>query len=398
MASYRKRGNSYLIKASCGYSLDGKQIAPSYTWHPEPDLSPKKLEKELQRRLVEWDEQCKHKLASARRIKFQKFVEEEWAPFFSDIKHAQGTKDNYRDIEKRVFPKIGHLYLDQIDMSVIERFLRDLRKPGANRKTGKPLSVKTVKNYLAYISGVLSYAVTKGLIKENPCRNIAIENEEKKPPKMYTIEEAQKFLDCLMGDDVPVKYRVFFLIDMFSGFRRGEALGLEWPNIDFDHCTVKIKPTSHYSPTVGIYTKDPKTKDSERILKLPSFIFDELRVYRTWQALDRLKKGDQWHETNRLFTQWDGKPMHPNTPYNWLQKFCKRHDLPRVGVHSFRHLNASMLIMAGAKDTDVAAALGHSSPNTTKNIYIHSFQEQQARLSQAAADQLDFISIKKKHS
>lgn len=77
--------------------------------------------------------------------------------------------------------------------------------------------------------------------------------------------------------------------------------------------------------------------------------------------------------------------MHPNTPYHWLERFCKRNNFRFLGVHQFRHLNATLLITSGVDARTVSAALGHSQVSTTLNIYSHTFAETQARASEAVA-------------
>ena len=70
MASIEKRGNSYRIKVSCGYKVDGKQVTQRMTWTPDPDMPPKQIEKELQRQVVLFEEECKNKPVVAT-IKFE---------------------------------------------------------------------------------------------------------------------------------------------------------------------------------------------------------------------------------------------------------------------------------------------------------------------------------------
>ena len=59
MATYTKRGSSYLIRASAGYTVDGKQVRPSMTWKPEPGMTEKQIERELNRQMVLFDEKCR---------------------------------------------------------------------------------------------------------------------------------------------------------------------------------------------------------------------------------------------------------------------------------------------------------------------------------------------------
>ena len=53
MASYEKRGNSYRIKASCGYNAQGKQVFQRITWTPPEGMTEKQIEKELTARYLE---------------------------------------------------------------------------------------------------------------------------------------------------------------------------------------------------------------------------------------------------------------------------------------------------------------------------------------------------------
>ena len=78
--------------------------------------------------------------------------------------------------------------------------------------------------------------------------------------------------------------------------------------------------------------------------------------------------------------------MHPNTPYEWLKRHCKKHNLKFLGIHAFRRLNAALLINSGADVQIVAAMLGHSQASTTLNIYAYEFAEAKAKTSQAVAD------------
>ena len=140
----------------------------------------------------------------------------------------------------------------------------------------------------------------------------------------------------------------------------------------------------------GIYTSTPKTKSSIRTIKLPDSIFELLKEYKKEQLQQMLLVGDRWNDTNRLFTTWDGYPIGPDTVHHWLKKFCEDEGLRYVSVHSFRHLNATLLIGNGAEVKTVSSALGHSQASTTMNIYAHSFAEAQAKASSALADTLSF--------
>ena len=137
-----------------------------------------------------------------------------------------------------------------------------------------------------------------------------------------------------------------------------------------------------------MFTDTTKTVQSQRALKLPAAVFDVLRQHRVEQVQERLRMGDQWHDSQRLFVNAFGEPMHPNTPYHWLKDFCQETGQRFLGVHHFRHLNASLLINSGADVRTVSASLGHSQVTTTLNIYAHTFAEAQTRAGEAVAEAL----------
>ena len=206
------------------------------------------------------------------------------------------------------------------------------------------------------------------------------------------MEQAQKFLDEMRRE--PLSFQAFCSLAIYGGFRRSELLGLEWKDIDFDTNVVTVCRTSQYTKERGIYTDTTKTKGSNRSIKLPEAVFSILRSYKAEQAERRLKLGDRWEDHDRLFTTWNGKPMSPSAPSKQIQRFCARVGLPYLGVHTFRHLNASLLINSGADVRTVSASLGHTQTSTTLNIYAHTFAEAQARASEALAESLPLKSTR----
>ena len=105
-----------------------------------------------------------------------------------------------------------------------------------------------------------------------------------------------------------------------------------------------------------------------------------------WQDKYKANIGSKWIEHDRLFTKWNGEPMGMRSPYKFFEKFCKRTGMRFVNVHSFRHFNATAMILSGVDVKTVQTCLGHNDANTTLSIYAHSFQEAQARAMDSVAD------------
>lgn len=124
-----------------------------------------------------------------------------------------------------------------------------------------------------------------------------------------------------------------------------------------------------------IYTKDPKTETSNRVVDIPSNVIELLKKHKIAQSIDKMKLGDLWQDNNRILTQWNGKIMHPDTISQWWKKFQIKNGIENVvSLHKLRHTFATLLL--SGKDTDiktVSELLGHSDIGTT-NIYVHALE------------------------
>ena len=169
---------------------------------------------------------------------------------------------------------------------------------------------------------------------------------------------------------------MFFTLAAYTGCRRGELLGFEWKDIDFDNDTITISRAYGYdSYRREFFTDTPKTKRSRRSLKLPAHLIKMLKEFKEWQDKQKEICGGSWVDTDRLFTRWNGVPMNPNVPSEFLTKLSKRTGIRKVSIHSFRHFNASALINSGIDVVTVQTALGHSTAATT-SFYLLSCVQQ----------------------
>ncbi len=315
MATIKKRGDSYLIRVSCGYDVNGKHKEQSMTWRPDEGMSKKKIEKELNRQAVIFEESVNHGYRASA-MKFQELAEE-WFENYAKNALRSTTYERMLQLTHRVYPAIGHLRIDKITARHLQGFVNSLAKEGANEKTGKPLAPKTIRHNLSFISDVFSYAVRMDLVADNPCRKVTIPKGEVKEKPIYSQEEIAQLLTAINGE--PTKYRAFFFLIAYSGFRRSEMLGLEWKDIDFENNIISIKRTSNYTAERGTYTDTTKTKRSKRVLKISPYIMNILKELKDEQDEEALRLGDKWVESDRLFVKWDGSPMNNQTPYGWLK-------------------------------------------------------------------------------
>ena len=388
MATIRKRGDTYQIRVSTGYDVKGNHKEQSMTWKPDEGMTKKQIEKELNRQAIMFEESVNRGFRVSA-MKFQELAEE-WFENYAKLNLRSTTYERMMQLTHRVYPAIGHLRIDKINARQLQGFVNSLAKDGANERTGKPLAPKTIRHNLSLISDVFSYAVRMDLVADNPCRKVTIPKGEVKEKPIYSQEEMAKLLTAIKGE--PTKYKAFFFLIAYSGFRRSEMLGLEWKDVDFENNIISVKRTSNYTSGRGIYTDTTKTKRSKRVLKISPYIMNILKELKAEQDDEAFRLGDKWEDCDRLFVKWNGKPMNNQTPYGWLKEFCEKNDMPFYGIHSFRHFTASALISSGLDVVTVSGALGHCNSGTTLNVYAHMFQNAQARVAQAMDGAFRFLS------
>lgn len=380
-----KKGVSYKITVSCGYDVKGNQKRYYMTWTPREGMTARQIEKELQRQAMHFEDDVTNGKVSESNIKFEAFAQQ-WFQEVAEQRLKTRTIDSYRRIAPRIYAALGHLRVNDITTRTVQKLINNLCEDGMNERTGGRLSAKSVKNYIAFVSSVFNYAVSQGVAPSNPCRGVSLPTTKQVERDCYTLEEAQQLLELLEHE--PIHWRSFFTLAIYGGLRRGELFGLEWKDIDFETKVITIQRNSLYTPGKGTYTDTPKTARSQRFIKLSGEVIELLKEHRTAQNIERLKVGDRWRNSDRLFVGVEGQPMNPGSAQCWFNPFCERTGMRQINIHSFRHLNASLLINTGTDVRTVSAMLGHAQTSTTLNIYAHTFAEAQAQASEAVAERL----------
>lgn len=350
MASITKRGSSYRITVSNGYTPQGKQILETATFTPDPDKTPKQNEKALKLFAMDFERQVKNgTYLEGEKITFQEFAKrwlKEYAP-----SHLEATSIEFytRLLEKHIFPSIGNIKLSQLQPAAINKLYNSMLATRNNGKEGG-YSHATIKHCHATISTIMTTAMHWNLITDNPCNRV-------RPPKQpavqsdnfFTVEETAAFLQeldrGLASKSISLQQYIFLQLCLFCGMRRGEVVALYWSDIDFDHSQISI------TKSTGIvngkpYTKEPKNRNSIREISVPGHIMDLLRRYRIEYKTYRLSIGTQWvehPEGEYVFIQWNGQQMYPSTPYNVFKKIIKTYNeshenkLPEITLHGLRH-------------------------------------------------------------
>ena len=244
------------------------------------------------------------------------------------------------------------------------------------------LSAKTILHHHRLISVILQTAVEWQVLFSNPCDRVKPPRVEHKEARYLDEKQAMEVMQALESEDI--QNRTIIKVLLYTGMRRGELCGLTWADIDFEKSIIHIQRSSLYLADKGIFEDETKNTTSRRSIKVPTDAMRALQLFQEWQNQQIYLLGDQWQASGRVFTSWNGAPIHPDTISGWFSHFIEKHNLPDISLHSLRHTNATLLIAAGTNLQTVAARLGHSSINTTAKIYAHAIQAADA----AAADTL----------
>lgn len=368
MASFEKRGpNSFRLVVELGYDANGKRIKRSKTVKAS-GIREAKLE--LAKFVAEVSA---GEYIAPEKMTFSDFVENEWMKKFAERDLSPRTLKNYLShIHSHIMPVFGHKQLDQIKTLHVVTFINDLRDPNA-RQDGKIgiLSDSTILYIFKVLKSVLSKAAEWRLIQRNPIDGVKQPKVEKRKMKFYEEDEAKAVIKALY--DEPTVWRLYFLGAMIGGFRRGELLALEWPDVNFEENTLSIWKSISLTENGDPIINKPKTEESERIVVMPDWYMRELREYlREWKK-ERLQSGDQWQGGHKhyVFHNGFGKPYYHTTPTGTWRKFIKRHGLKFVRLHDLRHTAATLLIDAGVDLKAVQERLGHTKYTTTADFYAH---------------------------
>lgn len=450
MPTITKRNDTYKITVSAGYDINGKQIRKHFTWKPTPGMTAKQVEKELNRQAILFEERVRNGTYLDGNIKLSDFAEQWFNDYANEHLRAttlkryrslmprintalghmklekiqpqhllsfyknlaeEGVREDIKykaNCDLRALIKEKKLTLSKVsDMAGLGSRTLTVAVSGQNitknsaaaiaealcepldslfiaTDEGKTLSSSTVHYYHNVISSMLSTAVQWQIIFSNPCERVKPPKIGKPDPKYLDEEQARELIELLQNEDT--QFRIMIEMLMFTGLRRGELLGLEWSDIDFDNKIIQVCRSSLYLPEKGVFEDETKTAGSQRAFKVSQAVIDLLKEQRLNQATQRLKVGDKWENSNKIFTAWNGSPLNPSCLTSKFRNFKKKYNIEGITVHGLRHTNATLQIAAGTPLTTVAHRLGHTNTSTTANIYAHAIKSADEMAAEAISD------------
>lgn len=274
---------------------------------------------------------------------------------------------NYRSqISNHIRPYVGATKVSALTTDMIQRMYNSLTRSG--------LSAKTVRNVHGILHVVMETLVEIGERKDNPCTPLKKRLPKVEQKEMLTIagDDLSAFLDVIKGDE----YENLFIVDLFTGMRQGELLGLRWSCVDFTNGCIKIDKQL-YMPTEkgGSYSLQPLKNRKTRVIYPAPFVFDVLRKEKRKQAEARLLVGRAWDDggfPDLVFTNALGGHLSHKTVYKHFKKAVTASGIPDVRFHDMRHSYAMASMHNGDDPKTVQMNLGHASAAFTLDMYGHS--------------------------
>lgn len=299
-------------------------------------------------------------------------------------------------IEKNIKPYIGAVRLAALDAPTIQRLYNRLHCPPEPQK---PLSAKTIKNLHGVLHKALKQAVEVGYIKFNPsdaCKLPKVKRTEIQPLEGDTVSA---LFTALEGD----RYRLLYLIDLFTGMRQGELLGLTWDCVDFERNEICIQKQLQKQKTKGghFYFAPLKNGKSRSVTVAPS-VMGYFRAQRATQAEQRVRAGQRWDGTGGVFKDANCQALSPKniglvftnewgghlvgvTVYKHFKQLAADIGIPSARFHDLRHSFAVASLESGDDIKTVQENLGHATASFTLDVYGHV----SAQMKKDSADRME---------
>ena len=284
-----------------------------------------------------------------------------WFENCAKIKVRPSSHQTYRGyIDNHIKPNIGDIPLGKLSSLHLQKLYKKLLAGGRverieAKNQPKGLSAKTVRNINQVISSAMDFARDQKLISSNPTDGCALPKLEHKEMKTLPVEQLTSFLREAKESGV---FELYY-IELATGLRRGELLGLKWEDIDLAQGSLRVQ--RQIARINGEVIEAPlKTKNAYRTLPLSA---DAVGVLQE----QRKKSGNSPY----VFPSPTGGPISPDSVLHMLHRVLKRAGLSKVRFHDLRHTFATLALQNGVDIKTVSGMLGHYSAGFTLDTYTH---------------------------
>ena len=381
MASIKQlTDRKYKITVSNGYRK-GKKICKAKTIQVPLSVPSRSIRQYVMHKAEELERRLKFGFIEDSSTAFQDYAEG-WLS--RQRKYAPSTLASYRRLLEVVYPFIGAIPLCKLRPLAIENMLSQLRK--RKNRRGQPVRESTVQHYLSAVSAVLSDAKRNEIIQTNPARMIDLPTTNRMEQHIPTVQEVQRLLQALSME--PRHFRVFYLLAMATGCRRGELCALQWSDFTGTQNGLLLTVSRSRSSVPGKGIVEGSTKNGKsREVYLSSDLRGILLAYKRRKQMEADKQRRKL--SPYLFTDEHGQLIHPDTFTKRLRKIYAAIGFPReYHLHTLRHYFVTSLLHCGVDKQTVADLVGHADTGFLERTYCHA---QQAQKEQAADSMLTML-------
>ena len=361
MAKRRANGEGNIRKRSDG-RWEGR-----YTAGRDPNTG-KAIYKNV---LAKTQKECKEKLKRAIEenakvdiIKAEQYTVGQWMDVWFEncakIKVRPSSHKTYRGyIDNHIKPNIGKIPLNKLSSLDLQKLYKKLLSGGRverieSKNQPKGLSAKTVRNINQVISSAMDFAIDQKLIATNPTEGCALPKLEHREMKTLSVEQLASFLHEAQESGV---FELYY-IELATGLRRGELLGLKWEDIDLEQGIIHVR--RQIARIDGEIVEAPlKTKNSYRSVSIGQ------------DAVEILKEQQRQTNSEYVFPSPTGGPISPDSVLKMLHRVLKRAGLPEIRFHDMRPTFATVALQNGVDIKTVSGMLGHYSAGFTLDTYAH---------------------------
>lgn len=288
------------------------------------------------------------------------------ADYLKGVKHY--TEVSYEaTVRNHIKPALGAVRLQELNAHTVQRFYNSLEDK-------KALSPKTIKNIHGVLHKAMQQAVRNNYIRFNPCESCTLPRIEKKEMQVLDEDSSKDFLHAIKGDPL----EVLFLVDLFTGLRQGELLGLTWDCVNFDAGVLTVKQQLQQLQKKGdwSYYLAPLKNNKPRTLTPAAYVIQLLKTQRARQLEMRLRAGEVWeNKFNLVFTNEIGQPVSRRMVYKHFKKAAAEIGVPDLRFHDLRHSYAVASIRGGDDIKTIQANLGHATAAFTLDVYGHATEQ-----------------------
>lgn len=269
-------------------------------------------------------------------------------------------------IKNQIKPGLGSISLQKLQPHHVQTFYNGLQTT---------LSAKSIKNVHGVLHKGLEQAVRLGYIKQNPSRLCTLPRIVRKEIKVLSDDTVIQFLNNIQDK----WYETIFFVDLFTGMRQGEILGLAWDCVDLDAGTILInKQLVQEKKAGGKFSLDTTKHDRIRKLKPAKLVISKLKERKAKQAADQLRAGSAWSNPwNLVFTDELGAFIPHYRARDAFKRVVTAMGIPDLTFHSMRHSYAVICLLNGDDVKTVQSSLGHHTAAFTLDIYGHVTEKMQ---------------------